>query len=65
MLSYRHRHRVGVSLTGLAAVEGLRGDTTIDERAHFDNWYIENWSLWLDIKVLARTALAVVRGSGA
>ncbi|GAA5141829.1 exopolysaccharide biosynthesis polyprenyl glycosylphosphotransferase [Nocardioides marinquilinus] len=61
---YRHRHRVPVGLTGLAAVEGLRGDTSIVDRAHFDNWYIENWSLWLDTKVLARTVLAVFRGSG-
>lgn len=61
---YGHRHRVPVGLTGLAAVNGLRGDTSIEDRAHFDNWYIENWSLWFDIKIIARTALAVVRGTG-
>jgi exopolysaccharide biosynthesis polyprenyl glycosylphosphotransferase len=61
---YGHRHRVPVGLTGLAAVNGLRGDTSIVDRAQFDNWYIENWSLWLDMKIIARTALAVVRGTG-
>lgn len=61
---YGHRHRVPVGITGLAAVEGLRGDTSVRDRAYFDNWYIENWSLWLDVKVLIRTVLAVVRGTG-
>ena len=61
---YTHRHRVPVGLTGLAAVEGLRGNTSIAERAYFDNLYIENWSLWLDIKVLLRTIAAVVKGTG-
>jgi exopolysaccharide biosynthesis polyprenyl glycosylphosphotransferase len=61
---YVHRHRLPVGLTGWAAVNGLRGDTSIDDRAAFDNWYIENWSLWLDVKILARTAIAVVTGAG-
>jgi lipopolysaccharide/colanic/teichoic acid biosynthesis glycosyltransferase len=61
---YIHRHRVPVGLTGLAAVNGLRGDTSIEERAHFDNWYIENWSLWLDAKILMRTVSALLRGTG-
>jgi len=61
---YGHRHRVPVGLTGLAAVNGLRGDTSIEDRAHFDNWYIENWSLWFDVKIIVRTLFAVVRGTG-
>lgn len=61
---YAHRHRVPVGMTGLAAVNGLRGDTSIEERANFDNWYIENWSLWLDVKILLRTVSAVVLGAG-
>jgi lipopolysaccharide/colanic/teichoic acid biosynthesis glycosyltransferase len=61
---YADRHRVPVGLTGLAAVEGLRGDTSILERAYFDNLYIENWSLWLDVKILLRTVVAVLRGTG-
>jgi len=61
---YQHRHRVRVGLTGLAAVEGLRGDTSLRDRAYFDNYYIEHWSLWLDLKILVRTVLAVLRGTG-
>jgi exopolysaccharide biosynthesis polyprenyl glycosylphosphotransferase len=61
---YAMRHRVPVGLTGLAQVSGLRGDTPISDRARFDNYYIENWSIWLDVKVLLRTVAAVFRGGG-
>jgi exopolysaccharide biosynthesis polyprenyl glycosylphosphotransferase len=61
---YAMRHRVPVGLTGLAQVSGLRGDTPISDRARFDNYYIENWSLWLDVKVLLRTVGEVFRGGG-
>jgi exopolysaccharide biosynthesis polyprenyl glycosylphosphotransferase len=59
--NYQDRHRVPVGLTGLAQVNGLRGDTSIDERAWFDNLYIENWSMARDLVILARTAGAVVK----
>lgn len=62
---YVARHRVPAGLTGWAQVHGLRGDTSIQERARFDNQYIENWSLWGDIKILLRTAGQVLRGAGA
>ncbi|MFV2102835.1 sugar transferase [Micromonospora sp. LOL_024] len=62
--SYAMRHRVPVGLTGLAQVSGLRGDTPISDRARFDNYYIENWSLWLDAKLLLRTVAEVFRGGG-
>ncbi|MFI5496137.1 sugar transferase [Actinoplanes sp. NPDC051859] len=61
---YAMRHRVPVGLTGLAQVSGLRGDTPISDRARFDNYYIENWSLWLDVKVILRTIAEVFRGGG-
>lgn len=61
---YLHRHRVPVGMTGLAAVNGLRGDTSIEDRADFDNWYIDNWSLWLDVKILIRTLDSVLKGTG-
>jgi exopolysaccharide biosynthesis polyprenyl glycosylphosphotransferase len=57
---YSHRHRVQVGLTGFAQVSGLRGDTSIADRARYDNFYIENWSLWLDIKIILRTFREVV-----
>lgn len=52
---YRSRHRVTVGLTGLAQVSGLRGDTSIDDRVRHDNYYIDHWNLWFDIKVLIWT----------
>ncbi|GAB3072831.1 sugar transferase [Micromonospora schwarzwaldensis] len=61
---YAMRHRVPVGLTGLAQVSGLRGDTPISDRARFDNYYVENWSLWLDIKIVLRTVAEVFRGAG-
>lgn len=64
MPHYDHRHRVPVGLTGLAQVSGLRGDTSIDTRARFDNFYIENWSLWLDIKVILRTVRHIFSPTG-
>lgn len=61
---YWARHRVPVGLTGLAQVNGLRGDTSIRERARYDNYYIANWSLWLDLKIMLLTVREVVRGGG-
>jgi exopolysaccharide biosynthesis polyprenyl glycosylphosphotransferase len=61
---YAERHRVVCGLTGLAQVSGLRGDTPISDRARYDNFYIENWSLWLDAKVLIRTVSEVLGARG-
>ena len=61
---YAHRHRVQAGLTGLAQVSGLRGDTSIADRARFDNYYIEHWSLWLDIKIIIRTFSEVLFARG-
>ena len=61
---YMARHRVPAGLTGWAQVNGLRGDTDIADRASFDNYYIENWSLWQDMKILIRTAGQVLGGRG-
>ena len=56
---YNLRHRVPVGVTGLAQVNGLRGDTSIEERVVFDNYYIENWSLMEDLKILLRTVRSI------
>lgn len=61
---YTHRHRVQAGLTGLAQVSGLRGNTSIADRARYDNFYIENWSLWLDMKIILRTFAEVVLHGG-
>ena len=60
----RSRHRMPVGITGLAQVHGLRGDTSIEDRARFDNRYIETWSLWQDLCILLRTAGSVFRLGG-
>jgi exopolysaccharide biosynthesis polyprenyl glycosylphosphotransferase len=57
---YSDRHRVKSGITGWAQVHGLRGKTSLSDRVEWDNYYIENWSLWLDLKVLLLTFLAVV-----
>ena len=60
---YGDRHRVKAGMTGWAQVHGLRGQTSIADRAEWDNYYIDNWSVWLDIKILALTVLAVLKRS--
>jgi lipopolysaccharide/colanic/teichoic acid biosynthesis glycosyltransferase len=52
-------------ITGWAQVNGLRGQSPIEERTRYDVYYIENWSLWFDIKILIMTFLAIVRGENA
>jgi exopolysaccharide biosynthesis polyprenyl glycosylphosphotransferase len=52
---YDERHRTCAGLTGWAQVHGLTGDTSIPERTRFDNYYIEHWSLWLDLVIMTRT----------
>jgi len=62
---YMDRHREKAGITGWAQVNGLRGDTSITERTKYDLWYIENWSLGLDFKILLRTAFRVLRDKNA
>jgi len=57
---YMDRHWEKAGMTGWAQVNGLRGDTSIVERTKYDLWYIENWSLLLDIKILIRTFFNLV-----
>lgn len=60
---YRDRQRVPAGMTGLAQAHGLNGDTSIRDRVRFDNHYIEHWSFWLDLVILARTAATLVAGT--
>ena len=59
-VEYSSRHRMRAGLTGLAQIAGLRGDTSISERAKFDNLYIDQWSLAGDFMIMARTLGAIV-----
>jgi lipopolysaccharide/colanic/teichoic acid biosynthesis glycosyltransferase len=61
---YRDRHRVKAGLTGWSQIHGLRGKCSIEDRARFDNQYIENWSVWEDVKILMRTVAALLRHRG-
>jgi exopolysaccharide biosynthesis polyprenyl glycosylphosphotransferase len=57
---YGDRHRVKSGLTGWAQVQGLRGQTSLTDRVEWDNFYIENWSLWLDMKIMLMTIPALL-----
>jgi exopolysaccharide biosynthesis polyprenyl glycosylphosphotransferase len=58
---YEDRHRVKSGITGWAQVHGLRGRTSIADRVEWDNYYIRNWSLRLDLRILAMTVVEVLR----
>ena len=58
---YLDRHRVKCGLTGWAQVNGLRGNTSLEKRIRYDLYYIENWSIGLDIKILLRTLWSIKR----
>jgi exopolysaccharide biosynthesis polyprenyl glycosylphosphotransferase len=58
---YGDRHRVKSGITGWAQVNGLRGQTSIADRVEWDNYYIQNWSLRLDLRIVALTVAEVLR----
>jgi exopolysaccharide biosynthesis polyprenyl glycosylphosphotransferase len=59
---YARRHNMKPGITGWAQIHGLRGETDTDEkmrkRVEYDLFYIDNWSLWLDLKIIVRTVLS-------
>jgi len=66
---YFARHRVKPGLTGWAQIHGWRGETDTEEkiqaRVEHDLYYIENWSIWLDLYILAMTPISLLRGANA
>jgi len=60
---YMARHKVRSGLTGWAQVHGLRGQSSVGDRLAYDLYYIENWSFWLDLKILAMTLRSWRRGA--
>jgi exopolysaccharide biosynthesis polyprenyl glycosylphosphotransferase len=62
---YSERHRVKGGLTGWAQIHGLRGKSSLADRVEWDNFYIENFSLWLDLKIVIRTIPEMFRGRAA
>ena len=63
IVRYGDRHRVKSGITGWAQVHGLRGQTSLAERVEWDNYYIANWSLGLDLKILALTVATLFRNA--
>ena len=63
VVRYGDRHRVKSGITGWAQVHGLRGQTSLAERVEWDNYYIANWSLGLDLKILLLTLVAVFKSA--
>jgi lipopolysaccharide/colanic/teichoic acid biosynthesis glycosyltransferase len=60
---YDDRHRVKSGITGWAQVHGLRGQTSIADRVELDNYYIQNWSIALDMRILLLTVLEITRAA--
>ncbi len=56
---YQRRHMEKAGLTGWAVVNGLRGNTSIEERTRYDLYYVENWSLLFDLKIIAKTVVLI------
>jgi lipopolysaccharide/colanic/teichoic acid biosynthesis glycosyltransferase len=67
--NYAYRHHVKPGLTGWAQVNGLRGETRtvadIEQRVKLDLWYIDNWSLAIDLKIMFMTLIELMRGRNA
>ncbi len=67
--NYIFRHHVKLGITGWAQIHGFRGETVavalIEKRIQLDLWYINNWSLWLDRRIIAGTCVEVLRGHNA
>lgn len=58
---YMRRHKEKAGITGWAQVNGLRGDTPIEDRTRYDLYYVENWSVLFDIKIIIRTFATLFR----
>jgi exopolysaccharide biosynthesis polyprenyl glycosylphosphotransferase len=65
MQKYNSRHCCQVGITGWAQINGLRGDTSISDRLRYDLYYIHNWSLALDLRIIARTVFAILNDQNA
>ena len=62
---YERRHRLKVGITGWAQVNGWRGDTSIAKRFEFDLYYLQNWSIWFDLRIVFMTAWSGMFGKNA
>jgi putative colanic acid biosynthesis UDP-glucose lipid carrier transferase len=58
---YMQKHLVKAGITGWAQVNDLRGDTDLEQRIQYDLYYIENWSIWFDLRIIGLTLLHIAR----
>jgi undecaprenyl-phosphate galactose phosphotransferase/putative colanic acid biosynthesis UDP-glucose lipid carrier transferase len=67
--NYAYRHHVKPGITGWAQVNGFRGETAqlelMNQRIDLDLWYINNWSVWLDLRIMLRTCIEIARAPNA
>jgi len=62
---YMQKHLVKAGITGWAQVNDLRGDSDLNERLQYDLYYIEHWSVWFDLRIIALTLVHVARSRNA
>jgi len=62
---YMQKHLVKAGITGWAQVNDLRGDTDLRARIQYDLYYIENWSVWFDLRIIAMTIGHVIKSDNA
>jgi putative colanic acid biosynthesis UDP-glucose lipid carrier transferase len=62
---YMQKHLVKAGITGWAQVNDLRGDTNLEQRIQYDLYYIENWSIWFDLRIIGLTLLHIARSRNA
>ena len=62
---YNHRHCLRVGITGWAQVNGWRGDTSIEKRIEYDLYYLQNWSLLFDLRIILMTIFSALIGKNA
>jgi putative colanic acid biosynthesis UDP-glucose lipid carrier transferase len=62
---YMHKHLVKAGITGWAQVNDQRGDTNLEQRIQYDLYYIENWSIWFDLRIIGLTLLHIARSRNA
>jgi exopolysaccharide biosynthesis polyprenyl glycosylphosphotransferase len=58
---YMRRHKEKAGMTGWAQINGLRGDTSIEDRTRYDLYYVENWSILFDLKIIIRQLVTIFR----
>ena len=62
---YMQKHLVRAGITGWAQVNDLRGDSDLEQRIQYDLYYIDHWSIWFDLRILALTLWHILKSRNA